>query len=111
MGLLDELRRYLCGDKRSLRHLLYHVIQNQEKMMTTQADLVKQLNTIGDNLKKVAAETSTLLQKITDLQNAVPPDATPELVAAVQAVADQAKAVDDLVPDAPTPTLTPTPAP
>lgn len=60
------------------------------------------LQEIKDNLAKVSTETATLLQKVTDLETAAANADTPQSV--LDAIADvkaQAKAVDDLVPDAP----------
>lgn len=103
--------------------VLLVLIDGLEKLkviiMATQKELVQQLTDIATGLTaanaeitKVSGETDTLLAKITELQNQVNnlPDASAELVAAVQAVADQAgvvstgiAAVDAKVPDAPTP--------
>lgn len=69
--------------------------QNTDKAL---ADLQE----IKTNLSKVSAESTTLLQKITDLETAAANADTPQSV--LDAIADvkaQAKAVDDLVPDAP----------
>ena len=74
--------------------------------MATQADLVVELQAINTELVKIGTETSTLLQKVADLQTALANAGivSLDLQAAVDAVAKQAKAVDDLVPDvAPTP--------
>lgn len=57
---------------------------------------------IKGTLDKVSAETSTLLQKITDLENTAGNNDTPqEVLDAIAAVKTQAEAVDALVPDAP----------
>jgi hypothetical protein len=74
--------------------------------MATQAELTKQVKAIGDKLTKIGEESKTLLTKVDELKQAVA-DAekvTPELQSAVDAVAEQAKVVDDLVPDPATPT-------
>jgi hypothetical protein len=75
------------------------------KIMATQAEIVAQLATVKATLDKVATEETALMDKITALEAiiAATPDASPELVAAVQAVSDQAGVLDALVPDAPTP--------
>lgn len=73
-----------------------------ESIMATQAELVEQVKAIGDKLTKIGGETSTLLTKVEELK-ALALNASPELQAAVEAVAAQAQVVDDLVPDAPTP--------
>ncbi len=70
--------------------------------MATQQELTVQLTKINAQLVKIGTETSKLLQAITDLQAAVAnAPVSPELQAAVDAVAAQAKVVDDMVPDAP----------
>ncbi len=85
--------------------LLKTILSNQEELMATQADLVKQLTAVKDELVKVGAETTNLVKAVADLQAVIAngPAVTPELQAAVDAVAAQAKVVDDLVPDAPAP--------
>jgi hypothetical protein len=90
--------------------------QHLHKIMATNADIVVQLNQVNTNLQaanveiaKVGAEQDTLIQKISDLQAIIAAGgaASPELVAAAQAVADQAgvvatglDAIDAKVPDA-----------
>ena len=74
--------------------------------MATVAELTKQINDVTTELAKVQTETTTLLTKIDDL-NAIIASGNfpvpPELQAAADALTAQAKVVDDLVPDAPTP--------
>jgi hypothetical protein len=102
-----------------------YVVVNVHNEYHTHVDLsevISNLNTINSNLKimgqntdkaledlaaiqtqltKVGQETSTLLQKITDLENAAANADTPQSVLdAIQAVKTQAQAVDDEVPDA-----------
>lgn len=58
------------------------------------------LEEIKSHLTKIGAESSTMLQKITDLENAAANNDTPQAV--LDAIADvkaQAQVVDDLVPD------------
>lgn len=76
--------------------------------MATQQEAAAALLEIKNKLAKVATETTTLLQKIEDLKNAAANagNVGPELQSAIDAVAAQASAVDELVPDA-----TPEPAP
>lgn len=71
--------------------------------MATQSDAAAQLLAVNDKLVKVGTETATLLTKIQELQDAAANagQVTPELQAAIDAVATQAGKVDDLVPDAP----------
>jgi hypothetical protein len=76
------------------------------QIMATQTELVAQLATIKTTLDKVAAESAATLAEVTrltDLVAGMGDAASAELIAAVQAVADQVKVVDDLVPDAPAP--------
>jgi chromosome segregation ATPase len=74
-------------------------------IMATQQELAGQVKAIGDKLAKIGEETKTLLKTVDDLKTAL--DAagavTPELQAAVDAVATQAGVIDDLVPDQPVP--------
>lgn len=71
-----------------------------DKIMATQADVVAQLKTVNDQLTKIGTETTTLLKKIDDLTAVIAAGTvSPELQAAVDAVAAQAKVVDDMVPD------------
>lgn len=74
-----------------------------DKMAGTQADLTAEVQAISATLTKIGNETTTLLQKVTDLQNVVAngPPVSASLQAAIDALAAQAKVVDDLVPDAP----------
>lgn len=98
---------------------LINILTNKvNSVMSTQAQLVEQLNTvttslsaIGAEVDKVSGETTALLSKITELQNALNDagSTTPEVdsalaavVAQAQLVASKLQAVDDLVPDAPT---------
>jgi hypothetical protein len=85
------------------KHDLKHIEKKLDQIMATQAEIVAQLATVKSTLDKVATEETALMDKIAELQAiiAATPDATPELVAAVQAVADQAGVLDALVPDAP----------
>ncbi len=70
--------------------------------MATQAELTAQIKANTDKLVKIGTETSTLLQKITDLTDIIANGpVTPELQAAVDALTAQAQVVDDMVVDAP----------
>ncbi len=85
-----------------LIELLFSNNQKLNTIMATQAQLAQQLTDLGVELGKIGTETSTLLQKITDLEAQIgSSDVTPELQAAFDAVKAQAQVVDDLVPDAP----------
>lgn len=74
--------------------------------MATQAEAAQQLTKVNDSLTKIGGETANLLTEIQKLKDAAATSGqvTPELQAAIDAVAAQATKVDDLVPDAaPTP--------
>lgn len=76
-----------------------------EIIMSQQDAAAEQLNTVSDTLTKVSAETSTLLALIQELKDAAGNDTvSPALQAAIDKVAEQASAIDALVPDAPAPT-------
>jgi hypothetical protein len=74
-----------------------------DRIMATQAELATELQAVANQLTKIGSETSTLLQKITDLEAIIAngPTASQELIDAVAAVKAQAAIVDNLVPDAP----------
>lgn len=88
------------------------------KIMSTQTEIAAQLvtatNTIASlvaQITKIGTETDKLLTKITELENNLPDNASPELEAAVEALKLQlgslqtaTQSTDDKVPDAPTPT-------
>ena len=98
--VLEKLKRVEKRQKRILA-ALNAVFQQVENIMATQGELTAQVQAIGDKLTKIGSETSTLLTKIEELK-VLAQNATPELQAAVEAVAQQAQVVDDLVPDQPT---------
>jgi len=84
--------------------------QMEKRIMATQAELVAKLNATLEQQKKSAVEIQAvqasvddLKKKIADLQAIIDAGGTvtPELVDAVNAVANQAQVVDDLIPDAP----------
>lgn len=70
--------------------------------MATQKELAAQIGELGGIVRKIGNETSTLKQKVADLEAAAQnqADASPELVAAVADVRAQLDIVDQLVPDA-----------
>lgn len=75
-----------------------------DRIMATQAELAADLQTVTAQVAKIGTETSTLLQKVADLEAALAAGGvtTPEVDAAMAALKAQAAVVDDLVPDAPT---------
>lgn len=74
---------------------------NTEKIMATQTEIAQQLRNSVITLNKIGTETDKLIQKVADLTAAVAnqDNASDELTAAVKAVEDQLKSVDDKVPD------------
>ena len=85
---------------------LERIERKLSQIMATQTEIVAQLATVKTTLDKVAVEETALMVKIGELEAVIAgmgATATPELVAAVQAVADQAGVLDALVPDAPPP--------
>lgn len=72
--------------------------------MATQAEIVVQLNATSAKLDKIGTETQSLLTKIQELLAIIAnlPDASPELVAAADALRIKADTVDALVEDLPT---------
>lgn len=75
--------------------------QKISKIMTNTDQALSDLQVISSTLTKVSGETTTLLQKITDLENATTPDTPQSVLDAIAAVRAQAEAIDQLVPDAP----------
>lgn len=106
--LIHEIRALtnaIVGTRPPADCLTKHDLENTEtRIIMKQSEVAAQLRKVADELKKVGTETATLQKKIVDLQTAVEnqDNASDELTAAAQAVADQAKIVDDLVAD-PTP--------
>jgi len=81
-------------------------IHHQNKTIMSNTDqALADLQVISGTLTKVSTESTTLLQKITDLENATTPDTPQAVLDAIAAVKAQAQAIDDLVPDAPAPTV------
>lgn len=77
-------------------------IKNQILKLMSNTDLaLSDLQAILGTLQKVQGETSTLLQKITDLENATTADTPQSVLDAIAAVKAQAGIIDALVPDAP----------
>jgi len=88
-------------DLKQLRELLTNINTKIDKLMSNTDQALADLQVIGQTLTKVSTETSTLLQKITDLENATTPDTPQSVLDAIAAVRTQAEAIDNLVPDAP----------
>lgn len=79
------------------------ILQKLEQIMATQSEAAAALTGIATTLDKVSGETTALLVEIQTLKDAAAAAAnvTPELQAAIDAVAQRAAAIDALVPDAP----------
>lgn len=79
------------------------IMQKLEQIMATQSEAAAALNGIATTLDKVSGETTALLVEIQTLKDAATAagDVSPELQAAIDAVASRAAAIDALVPDAP----------
>ena len=85
-----------------LNATLATIIRSQTAIMKNQAELVEDLKLVQANQLKVADEIRAQSQRITDLQDIITntPAVSPELAAAVEAVAAGQKNLDDLNPDA-----------
>lgn len=83
--------------------ILTSLIKTGRKIMATQKELIEKSKAQLVVITQIGIETDKLIQTVTDLQTVIDnlPDASPELVAAVEAVSEQLKIVDDKVPDAP----------
>jgi uncharacterized protein YoxC len=70
--------------------------------MKTQAELVETINAVQEQVAKIGEETQTLIDKVAELEAVIEAEgsASPELIAAVEALKAQVQIVDDLVPDA-----------
>ena len=97
----DKRINLILRELAQIHHQLEHIRMNQ-------AEAAAQLQTISTTLDKVATETTGLQAEIKTLQDAATNSDTvsPELQAAIDAVATRAAAIDALVPDATAPTPT-----
>ena len=73
--------------------------------MATQEEITAQLTETAATLDKIGTETTSLLERITELLAIIAntPEASPELQAAADALKIKAETVDALVEDLPTP--------
>lgn len=80
-------------------------IWGTRKIMASQEQLAQDLIQVKEAVAKVGTETSTLVQKVADLEAAISNggETTPEVDAALQALKDQVQVVDELVADVPAP--------
>ena len=84
---------------------LKRILSRLENLMATQSELATQMATVTAVVQKVGTESAATLALVTALQKQIANllanggNVTPELQAAVDALAAQIKVVDDLVPD------------
>lgn len=102
--MIIEIRHSLSADTKlfveSVADAFLHKIGKPLAIiMGKQDDAAAQLNTISDQLVKVAGESTKLLATIEELKTAAGDNVSPALAEAIAKVAAQAQAVDDLVPD------------
>ena len=98
---------------RALLASLHRIESNQNIIMASQTEAAAQIRALTAQIQKISAESSTTLQKVTDLQAVIDAGTgvSPELQAAVDELKAQIQVVDDLVPDVTPPAPTPTPEP
>lgn len=91
---------YLRGRKHDAP--LWGIAEKLDKIMATQAELTTVIAANTARLVKIGTETTTLIALVEELRALIAQgNVTPELQAAVEALAVQVGVVDDLVPDAP----------
>lgn len=100
-----EIHHYhhVGDDISSIKHVLDAILRLEKNVMSTQAQLAADLNTVTQQIAKIGNETGKTLQQVTDLQAllAAGGNTTPEVDAALAALKAQAQLTDDMVPDAP----------
>ena len=81
--------------------LLLLILYQLRKIMTTIAQLATALTAITATVTKIGTETSTLLAKVQELEDAINNggNVPEEVEAALQALREQVSVVDQLVPD------------
>lgn len=113
MSLSLDIHVYHHFGEDTHAHSLKLILEKLETIMATQAEATAKLNEVLAQQQKTAGEitvvqteVNTLKQTIVDLQAVIAAgndQVSPELQAAIDAVAAQAQVVDDQIPDAPTP--------
>lgn len=105
LSRLDRMERRLDSlfDRQEVLHKLNALYTQGEKIMASQAELTKQVNDLTTKVNKIGTETAKSLELIKTLQDVIAngPPVTPELQAAVDALATQLQTVDDMTPDVP----------
>jgi hypothetical protein len=83
--------------------ILQSITELKDLIMATAAELTASLDAATAQITKIGTETTTLLQKIADLEAAIAAGftTTPEIDAALAALKAQVQVGDDLVVDAP----------
>ncbi len=94
---------------RKIEHLLEEILKQGKKIMSSQAELAEQLRGVSTLLNEVAVEEDALQQNVADLTAALAnAPVTPEVQAAADALAAQAKVLADKVPAVQVPPAEPT---
>lgn len=88
-----------------LKKLLEQIIMTQKEAAEALQLAVKQLNKLDGDTKVLQTSVDTANARIVELEAVIAAgdEASPELIAAVQAVKDAVQIVDDNVPEVPTP--------
>lgn len=86
-----------------LRRILDHVLNLRTETMATMAELQAELQSVSTQVTKIGGETSLLLARIQELEDALAAGGvtTPEVDAALAALKEQVRIVDELVADSP----------
>lgn len=81
--------------------ILTRIAQLEKTVMVKQTEIATGLGEVGTKLDKIAGETQSLVDKVAELGTQIDAlgDASPELVAAFEAVKGKAEAVDAKVAD------------
>jgi hypothetical protein len=87
----------------SLVRAVQTLVEKVNAIVTTQAELAAALSELKSTIDKIGTESTTTLQKVTDLETALANagNVDPAVQEAFDALKASVKAVDDLVPDAP----------
>lgn len=92
MNLHIHIHHHHDGEFTDIRQALVDI---KESIMTTQAELTTQITALKEQNDKARAE---VLQRIADLEAALPQDVSPELQAAFDSLKASVQADDDIVP-------------
>ena len=105
MRNIRSLFGFLPATRRQVLELKLILVNTQELIMATQAEIAAGLTTASAALTKIGQETSTTLDKVRALEEQISNgNVSPELQAAFDDLKAQVQKVDDMVPDViPTP--------